>query len=176
MCYNKKCSEKMALSGHVIQLSIKTLTSKFGKWINPIAVLTCSFTVLHCCSYFVMYCVSHFSSCTVEHCCSYWVSVTVEHCCSFTVLHCCSWKKKENDHVSEIIKKRFCPANAQPSRLEICSNPHIYEGTQFLYCSILSWISCLVVLFFGFIPVLLKLRDPVKALNVFNAETRWYAD
>jgi hypothetical protein len=28
MCYNKKCSEKGALSG---QLSIKTLTSKFGK-------------------------------------------------------------------------------------------------------------------------------------------------
>jgi hypothetical protein len=27
----KKCSEKGALSGHVIQLSIKTLTSKFGK-------------------------------------------------------------------------------------------------------------------------------------------------
>jgi hypothetical protein len=36
MCYNKKCSEKGALSGHVIQLSIKTLTSKFGKLINPI--------------------------------------------------------------------------------------------------------------------------------------------
>jgi hypothetical protein len=31
MCYNRKCSEKGALSGHVIQLSIKTLTSKFGK-------------------------------------------------------------------------------------------------------------------------------------------------
>jgi hypothetical protein len=31
MCYYKKCSEKGALSGHVIQLSIKTLTSKFGK-------------------------------------------------------------------------------------------------------------------------------------------------
>jgi hypothetical protein len=31
MCYNKKCSEKDALSGHVIQLSIKTLTSKFSK-------------------------------------------------------------------------------------------------------------------------------------------------
>jgi hypothetical protein len=31
MCYKKKWSEKMALSGHVIQLSIKTLTSKFGK-------------------------------------------------------------------------------------------------------------------------------------------------
>jgi hypothetical protein len=31
MCYNKKCSEKGALSGHVIQWSIKTLTSKFGK-------------------------------------------------------------------------------------------------------------------------------------------------
>jgi hypothetical protein len=31
MCYNNKCSEKGALSGHVIQLSIKTLTSKFGK-------------------------------------------------------------------------------------------------------------------------------------------------
>jgi hypothetical protein len=30
MCYNKKCSEKGALSGHVIQLSIKTLTGKFG--------------------------------------------------------------------------------------------------------------------------------------------------
>jgi hypothetical protein len=36
MCYNRKCSEKGALSGHVIQLSIKSLTSKFGKWINPI--------------------------------------------------------------------------------------------------------------------------------------------
>jgi hypothetical protein len=36
MCYNKKGSEKGALSGHVIQLSIKTLASKFGKWINPI--------------------------------------------------------------------------------------------------------------------------------------------
>jgi hypothetical protein len=36
MWNNKKCSEKGALSGHVIQLSIKTLTSKFGKWINPI--------------------------------------------------------------------------------------------------------------------------------------------
>jgi hypothetical protein len=34
-CNNKKWSEKGALSGHVIQLSIKTLTSKFGKWINP---------------------------------------------------------------------------------------------------------------------------------------------
>jgi hypothetical protein len=31
MCYNKKCSEKGALLGHVIQLSIKTLTNKFGK-------------------------------------------------------------------------------------------------------------------------------------------------
>jgi hypothetical protein len=31
MCYNKKYSEKGALSGHVIQLTIKTLTSKFGK-------------------------------------------------------------------------------------------------------------------------------------------------
>jgi hypothetical protein len=31
MCYNKKCSEKGAFSGHIIQLSIKTLTSKFGK-------------------------------------------------------------------------------------------------------------------------------------------------
>jgi hypothetical protein len=31
MCYNKKCSEKGALSGNVIQLSIKTLTGKFGK-------------------------------------------------------------------------------------------------------------------------------------------------
>jgi hypothetical protein len=31
MCYNKKCSEKGALSEYVIQLSIKTLTSKFGK-------------------------------------------------------------------------------------------------------------------------------------------------
>jgi hypothetical protein len=30
-CYNTKCSEKGALSGYVIQLSIKTLTSKFGK-------------------------------------------------------------------------------------------------------------------------------------------------
>jgi hypothetical protein len=27
MCSNKKCSEKGALSGHVMQLSIKTLTS-----------------------------------------------------------------------------------------------------------------------------------------------------
>jgi hypothetical protein len=31
MCNNNKCSEKGALSWHVIQLSIKTLTSKFGK-------------------------------------------------------------------------------------------------------------------------------------------------
>jgi hypothetical protein len=36
MCYNKKCSEKAALSGHVIQLSIKTLTSRFGTWMFPI--------------------------------------------------------------------------------------------------------------------------------------------
>jgi hypothetical protein len=39
MCYNGKSSEKGALSGHVIQLSIKSLTSKFGKWINPIVGL-----------------------------------------------------------------------------------------------------------------------------------------
>jgi hypothetical protein len=31
MCYNNKCSEKGALSGHAMKLSIKTLTIKFGK-------------------------------------------------------------------------------------------------------------------------------------------------
>jgi hypothetical protein len=36
MRYYKKCSDKGALSGHVIQLSIKTLTSKFSKWMFPI--------------------------------------------------------------------------------------------------------------------------------------------
>jgi hypothetical protein len=35
MCYNKKCSEKGALSGHVIQLSIKTLTSKIRQVNQP---------------------------------------------------------------------------------------------------------------------------------------------
>jgi hypothetical protein len=30
-----KNAQKRVLWGHVIQLSIKTLTSKFGKWINP---------------------------------------------------------------------------------------------------------------------------------------------
>jgi hypothetical protein len=36
MCYNSKCSEKGALSVHVIQLSIKTLTSKFGIGMDPL--------------------------------------------------------------------------------------------------------------------------------------------